>query len=233
MTLRIYDTRAGQEGPVRAADGRAGRHVLVRHHRLRPLPRRPRAHDGGVRRHRPPPARLGLRGHLRPQHHRRRRQDHPQGARPRSARPPRWPQRVHRDDERGPARRSTCGRPTLEPRATEHIAEVIAIIERLDANGPGLRRRRRRLLRRAGVRRATASSPKQNIDDLRSGARIEVGEQKHSPLDFALWKGAKPGEPSWDEPLGPGPARAGTSSARRWRTATSASRSTSTAAAPT
>jgi cysteinyl-tRNA synthetase len=44
----------------------------------------------------------------------------------------------------------------------------------------------------------------QSIDDLKSGARIEVGEAKRSPLDFALWKGAKPGEPQWPSPWGPG-----------------------------
>ena len=45
---------------------------------------------------------------------------------------------------------------------------------------------------------------KRKIDDLRSGSRIEVGEQKESPLDFALWKGAKEGEPYWDSPWGRG-----------------------------
>jgi cysteinyl-tRNA synthetase len=43
-----------------------------------------------------------------------------------------------------------------------------------------------------------------NPDELRSGYRIEVGESKHDPLDFALWKGAKPGEPWWDSPWGAG-----------------------------
>ncbi len=43
-----------------------------------------------------------------------------------------------------------------------------------------------------------------NLDDLLSGARIEVDERKDDPLDFALWKGAKPGEPSWESPWGPG-----------------------------
>ena len=43
-----------------------------------------------------------------------------------------------------------------------------------------------------------------NLDDLLAGARIEPGEAKDDPLDFALWKGAKPGEPSWDSPWGPG-----------------------------
>ena len=43
-----------------------------------------------------------------------------------------------------------------------------------------------------------------NVDDMRSGARIEIGESKRDPLDFALWKGAKPGEPAWESPWGPG-----------------------------
>ncbi len=91
----------------------------------------------------------------------------------------------------------------FEPRATEHIAEVIDIIRRLESRG---------LAYAAGgdVYYAVPRFPhygalsKQSVEDLRSGARIEVDEQKHSPLDFALWKGAKPGEPSWDSPWGPG-----------------------------
>ena len=43
-----------------------------------------------------------------------------------------------------------------------------------------------------------------NLDDLLAGARVEVDERKRDPRDFALWKGAKPGEPSWDSPWGPG-----------------------------
>ena len=45
---------------------------------------------------------------------------------------------------------------------------------------------------------------RRNLDELRAGARVEVDRRKRSPLDFALWKGAKPGEPSWDSPWGPG-----------------------------
>jgi cysteinyl-tRNA synthetase len=93
--------------------------------------------------------------------------------------------------------------PDLEPRATEHIAEVIEIIRRLEEKG----------LAYAVGGDVYYAVPKfatygelsgQSIDDLKAGARIEVGEQKHSPLDFALWKGAKPGEPSWPSPWGPG-----------------------------
>ncbi len=53
-----------------------------------------------------------------------------------------------------------------------------------------------------------------NIDEMESGARVEVSETKRDPLDFALWKAAKPGEPRWESPWG-GAARAGTSNARR------------------
>ena len=93
--------------------------------------------------------------------------------------------------------------PDLEPRATEHIAEVIDIIRRLEAKGlayavggdvyysvPGF----------AGYGQLSG----QSTDDLQAGARVEVGEQKKSPLDFALWKGAKPGEPFWPSPWGNG-----------------------------
>jgi cysteinyl-tRNA synthetase len=93
--------------------------------------------------------------------------------------------------------------PDLEPRATEHIAEVIDIIRRLEEKG----------LAYAVGGDVYYAVPRfsgygqlsgQSIDDLKAGARIEIGEQKQSPLDFALWKGSKPGEPSWDSPWGPG-----------------------------
>src|SRR2546423_14042645 len=45
---------------------------------------------------------------------------------------------------------------------------------------------------------------RQSIDSLRSGARVEANEEKHSPVDFALWKKAKRGEPSWESPWGDG-----------------------------
>jgi cysteinyl-tRNA synthetase len=93
--------------------------------------------------------------------------------------------------------------PDLEPRATEHIAEMIEIIRRLESRG---------LAYAAGgdVYFAVPKFPGygqlsgQSVDGLEAGARIEVGEQKQSPLDFAMWKAAKPGEPSWPSPWGPG-----------------------------
>jgi cysteinyl-tRNA synthetase len=94
-------------------------------------------------------------------------------------------------------------KPEHEPLATEHIAEVVDIARRLEDKG---------LAYAAGgdVYYSVADFPDygalsgQSIDDLRAGARIEVGELKKSPLDFALWKGAKPGEPAWDSPWGQG-----------------------------
>ena len=94
-------------------------------------------------------------------------------------------------------------RADVEPRATEHIAEVIEIIQRLEERGLAYPAE-------GDVYYAVAGFPRygqlsgQSTEDLRAGARIEVGEQKHSPLDFALWKAAKPGEPSWQSPWGPG-----------------------------
>ena len=93
---------------------------------------------------------------------------------------------------------------THYPKATEHIPEIVALIETLidkefaypAANGDVYFR----------VRRLSSYGKLsgRNIDDLMSGARIEIGEQKDDPLDFALWKAAKPGEPAWSSPWGQG-----------------------------
>jgi cysteinyl-tRNA synthetase len=92
---------------------------------------------------------------------------------------------------------------THYPRATEHIAEIQALIQKLIEGGHAYPS--------AGDVyfdvRSYASYGQlsgHNVDDLRSGSRIEVGESKKDPLDFTLWKGAKPGEPSWPSPWGPG-----------------------------
>ena len=92
---------------------------------------------------------------------------------------------------------------THYPRATAHIAEILAIIGTLIERGYAYAA--------AGdvyfeVRKKSdyGKLSGRNVDDMRSGARIEVGEVKRDPLDFALWKGAKPGEPAWESPWGPG-----------------------------
>ncbi len=94
-------------------------------------------------------------------------------------------------------------RATFYPRATQHIAEILDLIRRLIEKGAAYA---------AGgdvyyeVRKKSdyGKLSKRNVDDMRAGARIEVGELKRDPLDFVLWKGAKPGEPAWDSPWGPG-----------------------------
>ena len=95
------------------------------------------------------------------------------------------------------------GRPDVEPLATEHIQEIIDLIGALVAHGHAYQSG-------SDVYFDVDSWPeygklsKQQVAEMRHGARIDVGEDKADPLDFALWKGAKPGEPAWDSPWGPG-----------------------------
>ncbi len=95
-------------------------------------------------------------------------------------------------------------RPDMEPRATGHIAgmhEMIrALIDKGFAYAPG----NGDVYYRVGKFVGYGKLSRKKIEDLRIGARIEVGEAKEDPLDFVLWKGAKPGEPSWESPWGPG-----------------------------
>ena len=92
---------------------------------------------------------------------------------------------------------------THYPRATEHIGEILELIRKLidksyayAAGGDVYFEVRKK----ADYGKLSG----RDVDDLRAGARIEVGEHKRDPLDFALWKGAKPGEPAWESPWGPG-----------------------------
>ena len=94
-------------------------------------------------------------------------------------------------------------RPAREPRATEHMAEIIAIIEKLEAKGLAYRVDGDMYYAVSGFADYGKLSRKK-IDELEAGARVEVDERKRSPLDFALWKSSKPGEPTWDSPWGPG-----------------------------
>ena len=93
--------------------------------------------------------------------------------------------------------------PDVEPRVTETMPEIVAFIGRLVDAGKAY-------ASGGDVYYAVdsfapyGSLSGQSIDDLRSGARVEVGELKRNPLDFALWKGAKPGEPKWPSPWGEG-----------------------------
>jgi cysteinyl-tRNA synthetase len=90
-----------------------------------------------------------------------------------------------------------------EPRATENIAEVIDVVGRLIDKGLAYAAEGD-VYYAVGAFADYGKLSGQSTDDLKAGARIEIGEHKRSPLDFALWKAAKPGEPSWESPWGPG-----------------------------
>jgi cysteinyl-tRNA synthetase len=93
--------------------------------------------------------------------------------------------------------------PTIEPKATDHIPEMIALIERLVGGGFAY-------VVDGDVYFEIARFPEygklsgKNLDELLAGARVDVDERKRDPRDFALWKAAKPGEPAWPSPWGPG-----------------------------
>ncbi|MGH9307370.1 MAG: cysteine--tRNA ligase [Acidimicrobiales bacterium] len=94
-------------------------------------------------------------------------------------------------------------RPHRSPRATEYVGPMVEIIERLIATGTAYQTS-------DGVYLSVAEVPgygllaRQSLDSLRAGARVEVDEEKRSPVDFVLWKRAKEAEPSWPSPWGPG-----------------------------
>jgi cysteinyl-tRNA synthetase len=93
--------------------------------------------------------------------------------------------------------------PDVSPKVSETIPDIIAIIEKLVAKGVAYESQ-------GDVYFSVSRYPeyaklsKRNLDELRAGERVQPGEQKREPLDFALWKAAKPGEPSWDSPWGKG-----------------------------
>ena len=94
-------------------------------------------------------------------------------------------------------------RADVHPRATKHIGEIIALIKKLEKAGHAY-------AVNGDVYFDTASDPDygklsgQNLEDREAGARIEVDDIKKNPMDFALWKAQKPGEPAWKSPWGMG-----------------------------
>lgn len=93
--------------------------------------------------------------------------------------------------------------PTHQPKATEHIADIIAIVQRLVEKGHAYVVAGDvyfRVERFPGYLKLS----KRNLDDMQAGARVGVDERKENPMDFALWKASKPGEPAWESPWGPG-----------------------------
>jgi cysteinyl-tRNA synthetase len=95
------------------------------------------------------------------------------------------------------------GRADVEPKATEHIGEIIAIVQKLiekgfayEADGS--------VYYSVDAFPAYGKLSKRDTDEMIAGARIEVDERKRNPLDFALWKKSKEGEPFWESPWGEG-----------------------------
>ncbi|MCI0527875.1 MAG: cysteine--tRNA ligase [Nitrospira sp.] len=92
---------------------------------------------------------------------------------------------------------------TIEPKATEHIPEMIQIIQKLIKRGMAYVVDGNvyfKVARFSGYGKLS----KRKLDEMLAGARVEVDECKQDPLDFALWKASKPGEPTWESPWGPG-----------------------------
>ena len=94
-------------------------------------------------------------------------------------------------------------RPDVEPRATDHIPEIIGLVGRLIEAGKAYAVNGDVYYSVRGFAEYGKLSGK-NTEDLLSGARVEVDDRKRDPLDFALWKASKSGEPAWDSPWGPG-----------------------------
>ena len=92
---------------------------------------------------------------------------------------------------------------TSYPRATEEIEQIISMIGGLIEKGHAYEAE-------GNVYFSVSSDPNygklsgRRLEDMQAGARIEVDERKRNPMDFALWKASKPGEPAWDSPWGPG-----------------------------
>jgi cysteinyl-tRNA synthetase len=94
--------------------------------------------------------------------------------------------------------------PDLEPRATEYIREIVAMTATLIDKGYAYRAANGDVMYSVRKFPQYGALSGRNIDESRAGARVQVDEFKHDPLDFVVWKHAKPGEPSWPSPWGPG-----------------------------
>jgi cysteinyl-tRNA synthetase len=93
---------------------------------------------------------------------------------------------------------------TVNPRATEHIGEIVALVSELVEKGHAYATPDGDVYFSVRSFSGYGKLSGQNVDDLENGARVDPGDDKRDPLDFALWKAEKPGEPSWDSPWGKG-----------------------------
>jgi cysteinyl-tRNA synthetase len=94
-------------------------------------------------------------------------------------------------------------RADVHPKATEHIPHMLDLVKKLEDRGLAYAQDGDVYFRVRQFDSYGALSGR-NVDDLQEGARVEVADQKEDPLDFALWKSTKPGEPSWESPWGAG-----------------------------
>jgi len=94
--------------------------------------------------------------------------------------------------------------PNSEPRATEHIDNILSMVQTLIEKGFAYPASNGDVYYRIDKFEGYGKLSNRNIDEMRAGARVEVDENKENPLDFVLWKGAKVGEAAWDSPWGAG-----------------------------
>jgi cysteinyl-tRNA synthetase len=95
-------------------------------------------------------------------------------------------------------------RPDVEPRATRYIAPMVELITALEKKGLAYRTGTGDVCYSVRDFPTYGKLSRRNLDDMRAGERVAVGESKRDPLDFVLWKHAKPGELSWPSPFGEG-----------------------------
>ena len=204
MPVRLFNTLSGQVDELVPIDGKELRmyacgptvydygHIgnfrtFLADRRAAPLPQAHRNAD--------PP---------RHEHHRRRRQDHPQRRSSRSAH-----RRVHRPNTSTPSLRISTSlgveRPEIIARATENIARMVELIQKLAEAGAAYQTEDGSWYFRLKSFPEYGKLSKKDLSGMEDGARVDVDEyEKDSARDFALWKAAKPGETSWDTPIGRG-----------------------------
>ena len=95
-------------------------------------------------------------------------------------------------------------RPDIEPRATTHIDDMLAMIGQLIEKGHAYPAANGDVFYAVSSFDGYGQLSGKSLEDLRAGERVEVDNYKRDPMDFVLWKAAKPGEPSWDSPWGKG-----------------------------
>src|SRR5262249_46674837 len=95
-------------------------------------------------------------------------------------------------------------RPDVEPRATRHVEDMVRMIELLFERGLAYRGSEGGVFYAVRNFAGYGKLSGKSLEDLRAGERVEIDAAKRDPLDFVLWKAAKPGEPQWDSPWGPG-----------------------------